>query len=497
MAWNSLHAVSSLVVGLVVLGACGPQDAAPGGAGSTPASGQAQAGQGKQAGQQVGAKVQVAQDSGGPHLRPGRPFPDFGDAPPAGYDGPLFELSQEYPPSDPGGPLPDFLSIDFRADNDAPDMTQRGWYRFVMAVRDYAYAGNIVGAGAEVDYEACFTDVGANAVRPWYHMPWQHWGKGGRECIHGLTREASEQAKSIAPEQTEGFTTYAVGLYNARGGWQIGKVWSDPLAPDPRDVEFPEGTVVFKLLFTDAPVSQIRYLDPPLQWNAAIYPDAGIDKPRVVGKVSLIQMDIAVRTERAEPTDWLLGTLVYNGSAGHDNRWENMIPLGLMWGDDKDVAPGPDDPYATNEHPGPDSPTLVNPAIKESMINADPDLMAPQHLGYGMRLSGPVDNFQSSCMSCHGTAQWPAVTPILPSMAKPVPAMGSPEWMHWFTEVLCGETLDEGTQSLDYSLQLSQSLHNFQEWTKAPFGGHLGGTEPAAAAVTSHRPRRNPPADAP
>jgi hypothetical protein len=37
-----------------------------------------------------------------------------------------------------------------------------------------------------------------------------------------------------------------------------------------------------------------------------------------------------------------------------------------------------------------------------------------QHLGWLGRLNGPVDNPQSACLSCHGTAQSPVVSPMVP-----------------------------------------------------------------------------------
>ena len=79
-----------------------------------------------------------------------------------------------------------------------------------------------------------------------------------------------------------------------------------------------------------------------------------------------------------------------------------MVPLGLQTGNDPELSIPADSPYAQNPTP---TKTIVNPDVRESMINNDPNLMPPQHLGYGMRLCGPLDNAQSSCMSCHSTAE--------------------------------------------------------------------------------------------
>ena len=72
-------------------------------------------------------------------------FPDFGfmEAPGA-YEGPVFVLSDDFPtevpPLDP--PVADILKIDFRTDP----------MSYVLAVRDYVFAGNIHGGPVSEDF---------------------------------------------------------------------------------------------------------------------------------------------------------------------------------------------------------------------------------------------------------------------------------------------------------------------------------------------------------
>src|SRR5262249_16704059 len=155
----------------------------------------------------------------------------------------------------------------------------------LLAVRSYCFEGN-----PEVDW-----DVRKNAVRKWYHAPWQHWGRNGREGIRGLTREATAQPGQLAPTQTNKFQTYAVGFYNDLGRYTIGQVWRDPLTPDYKTtdkanpkIQFPVGTVVFKLLFTQASTDQVAFLDPPVEWSA--YAETSDkDQTRKVQKLRLLQ----------------------------------------------------------------------------------------------------------------------------------------------------------------------------------------------------------------
>lgn len=107
-------------------------------------------------------------------------------------------------------------------------------------------------------------------------------------------------------------------------------------------------------------------------------------------EVRLIQMDIAVKDPRSTDSGWVFATYVYDESlpaAMPQQRWHNLTPVGLAWGNDPDVTFDGD------------------PDLDETWIN--PAVPAPfdGHVGLHGRLNGPVDNPQSACMSCHSTAQ--------------------------------------------------------------------------------------------
>jgi hypothetical protein len=370
------------------------------------------------------------------------PFPDFGFLPaPGAYTGPVFKLSQDYPAEPPpAASLPPFMQMDF----------QKDWRNYMLAVRSYCFEGN-----TGVDWR-----VEDNTVRRWYHIPWQHYGPSGREGIHGLTKEAPVVPRQLAATQTyaDG-QTYAVGIFNEFGGYTIGRVWADHGNPDPGATTAPggflEGTVICKLLFVDVPTDQVPFLANPVQWDGYIT-DTYKSSTRSIRKLALIQMDIAIKERRA-PTGWVFGTFQYNGALNKPDKWENLIPVGLMWGNDPEIT---DDEY-TNPTP---TETKINPNLKETVINPDTNELPPTHLGWNGRLNGPVDNPRSSCMSCHMTAEVPALSPITPFFQKDAPPVGSPEWMRWFQNVKCGTAFDEGAKSADFSLQLSIGITNFYTW---------------------------------
>lgn len=111
--------------------------------------------------------------------------------------------------------------------------------------------------------------------------------------------------------------------------------------------------------------------------------------------------------------------------------------------------------------------------LVRTIINPGKEL-PQQHLGYGARLNGPVDYYNSSCISCHSTAQYPAVAPLNPDFTRAGIKPGSEAWMQWFRNVPCGTGFSPGAAySMDYSLQLAASLQNFYEWKSGTQKGYF------------------------
>lgn len=361
----------------------------------------------------------------------------------------VFKLSQSYPTQKPEPESAPFFKTDFKTD----------WRRYLMQVRDYCFEGNIGNPDLEKDFR-----VENNPVRKWYHMPWQHYGANGREGYHGLTKEAPIKVGQLAP--TQEYATggaWAVGFFNAPAGWMIGQVWKDHAKPDKNAVEkgFPVGSVFFKLLFTSIPKgvaeTQVPFLRNGVWWDAyATYDFNSTDRGPI--RVVLTQMDIMVRDDRA-PYGWVLGNFQFNGQAG-GKLWENLVPVGLMWGQDSDNRDNPSAPFPLIKTP-------INPALKETIINPDTKELPPTHLGWNGRLNGPLDNPMSSCFSCHSTAQYPQSSALSPLFDPDLPNVkpGDDIWMRWFRNLPCGSPFNEKSgQSMDFCLQLAESLQNFDTW---------------------------------
>ncbi len=346
-------------------------------------------------------------------------FPDARDAPPPGWSGPVFRLSQNYPATKPALGAAPWRALNFR--------TQSAQY--LKALLTYSLQGN-----TKVDFRGQ-----DNAVRKWYHAPWMHAGPAGREFIHGLTRERASRPRELAPTQTATAQNWAVSMYNRPGGFVFGQVWKNPDAPDPGKAKFPEGTVAFKLLLTSAPVSQVPYLARSLEWQADINRASGTAARPVL---RLLQIDVAVRDQRANSTTgWVFGTFIYNNDAPGASVWDRMVPVGLMWGNDPDRL-ADDKPLVET--------VIVNPGLHP----------VPQHLGFKGRLNGPVDNPRSSCLSCHSTAQIPANL-SQPTVSGLPPANPSgAELARYFRNIMATNPFTDGQLALDYSLQLQNGIAN-------------------------------------
>lgn len=390
-------------------------------------------------------------------------YADSIDPPPRNYPGPFFKLSQDYPTELPHDVAP-WLAIDFKTQPDA----------YLLAIRDYAFEGM-----RDANWRA-----EANTVRRWYHVPWMTAGARGRESLYGMTEERGVTGPELGVKPGRTIQNYAVGYYNPVGGYTLGKVWLPAAAPDLSSPGFAEGTAVVKILASDATAGD--FSGPDLLAGSPSFTINRIDrqtKKRGAGKVRLLQVDVAVRDERAQPAGWVFGTFAYDRGAPGSDAWKKMVPVGLTWGNDPRLAAAE---YAQGER------------VKESVISQAAPTYAREHLGWRGRLNGPVDNPASSCMSCHSTAQSSNAAPILPLALCRTDA----QKMQWFRNLkgtaafgrvsgTCVRTDDPSLKGLDFSLQQAIAVQN------ARGGKYVNPCAPAAPVGFSPPPKAVPPEPAP
>lgn len=369
------------------------------------------------AGTAVGQRSATAPATAAPRQSPGHfAYRNAVSPPPAGWTGPVFELSHDYPKQPPGDCPPSVCTwlandqVDFSIGlTDPAPVWNAAYAGYLQQILDYIKQGQDAALANEIGWRVQVGDE-----TRWFHVPWMAYDPTrGREFVHGLTNERTAVISDfIGPEpdlrkglntlplsatrSTEaGFETWAFGVYNPWGAYAIGRSWAQDGRPQtvqygsqiiPAGLPFPQGTVVAKLLFTTATPDLVPYLKDSPTWQADrhLEQDGKYLCRREPQEVRLVQLDVAVVDARS-PTRWVFGTFAYDGTRTGD-AWDRLAPVGLQWGSD---------PWTFPAVPQGDS-----LAARESVLNLD--IGIPQHFGCNGRLAGPVDNKLSSCLSCHG-----------------------------------------------------------------------------------------------
>ena len=415
-------------------------------------------------------------------LKQATPFQDNnGTKPPASYTGPSFKLSHAWPTQ----PLPPLADAPWRKAIQNGPITVQNAPAYAAALKA-AVATN--GRDLIVHY-----DTWDAAKAGWYNEPWLG---SQREPIHGAY-SAGEFAPELFPNTglKSVFRTTVVTYYDARAAYSLRKVWGDAATTPtltPSSAQFDEGSIIVKaaVFFSETPAPALGWWDAmdgaqawPLFQGAGPQsnPGAPVLRPGYVA-----QFDIIVKDSESSPkTGWVFMTLVYDSRAPGD-LWDKMVPLGAQWGND---------PQAT----------VSGMPLRENWNNPDAPLYATETLGWGGRLSGPNDgarndisvdgtlmkNFpDSSCMSCHSTAQWNVQAHkmdrfLLPSFATaqppgfklcgPTQAICSPEpgsadWMFWFQDRPGTQPMDADSIATDYDEVFS--FKSLALWWKATGGAN-------------------------
>lgn len=340
---------------------------------------------------------------------------------------PIFQLSQNYPKNEPVKSEKEWQKPKFDEVFNTKNSPEQRWNdvgkKYLIEVLKYAYKDNIsLDGNIENDWNPVKQQTN------WFHAPWLHANKKsnpkdrGRESVHGLTAERcscrdelkgksfcedfetdNKEIKNNACESSpEKIQNWGVAFFNDLGGYNVGRIWQEMTVfertdkyPSPArftEMDFPYGSVIVKLLFTSATDEDADFLKgSKLKWKTDLNRErksGKIGEPEVFPGLRLLQIDIAVRDERADKfSGWVFGTFSYNAKEnsskeiGKFDGWENVEAVGLMFGNDPKIT--------TNDFK----------ELKESLIN--PAVVKSQHLGCGQRLNGTVDNPKSSCLACH------------------------------------------------------------------------------------------------
>jgi hypothetical protein len=377
------------------------------------------------------------------------------------YSGPLFKLSHNYPTAP------------------EPALTNPSWVQAlhgqpISEFNAVAYTDSLKKAVEpqvlKFLYDHASWDAG---VAGWYSEPWTG---DIREPILGSYVGSTFSASTFPQSGLKNtMTTFVLTFYDKRAAYTLGQIWgTDAMKPilSTTTTQFEEGSLIVKFAFTTADASQWQVMSgsDALPVYCALPPRDTIVKLR---NLSFMQFDIIVKDSKTAPkTGWVFTTLVYDKDAKGKNAWEKMVPLGAMWGNDPKVN------------------STANPALalEETVINKLAPLYSKETLGWGGRLSGPNDGAvvpqatiagkyagsinASSCMSCHGPAEYkmrsfllPGPTPTSDSDTLEIYPPGQAKWMEWFQDRNGTTPQDTNQIALDYDMVTS--FKALRHWAKA------------------------------
>lgn len=377
------------------------------------------------------------------------PYANSAYAPPKSYKGPVFNLSYDYPRRKPASiKNPPWI----RALN-GKGISQDNALDYVKAVKAYIAKDMRT---LILNYPKWNADKAK-----WYNLPWLF---NVREPIHGAYI-GSQFPHNMFPLSglKKGMTTYVLVYYNDIAAYTLGQLWGDDaMNPDLKNNQFLDGAIIIKACFTTALADDWSPMEGAAKWTLYGPPhSAELGNPELF-EASFFQFDIIVKDSKTAPqTSWVFSTLIYDKNAEGD-AWDRMIPLGAMWGNDPEIY----------------SAVQPNAILKQNVINPMAPLYATETLGYGGRLAGPNDGAVvqdaiidgkiaprirvSSCMSCHGTSEWPMKSFLLPG---PMPSTSSNftqiyqpathEFDKWFQDRPGYVPQDTGTIPFDYDLNIT------------------------------------------
>ncbi|MER9482973.1 hypothetical protein NKI74_26945 [Mesorhizobium sp. M0494] len=299
-----------------------------------------------------------------------------------------------------------------------------------------------------------------NKASTWCHAP---WFQDLRERLRGMTLERGSRPFELHARQQAFSQNWAIGFYNDVACRRLALVWKDPASPKTKDFAFPDGSYAIKLLFTAAAPSEVPYLAGSLEWDAAIGEKGEVTRMR------LLQVDVAVKDNRLNGVSgWFFGTFMYDAGTPGNTPYERLTPVGVTWGNDPTLTA-----FQYEQRGKAVRESWVNPAVAEKFF------ALPRHtLGLFGRLNGPVDNPKSSCIACHGQAlDWGrAITRgSLAEVSAGLLMPGPPQDPYddgvvgrYFLNLGTASFVN-GTQPLDYSLQVALGIKNFRAWVFANY----------------------------
>ena len=309
------------------------------------------------------------------------------------------------------------------------------------------------------------TDPTNAATRPdaagWRKMPWLgdadcdvDWS--GSDASAGTSTGQLIPAGTLPGQRTDAGGTlqnHSITWYDPWASFALSSVFGEP-APgvgDPTKEQMVDGSVLVKIAVltpyadgTDWPTVAAAPVWPVYRPPVGANTDYCASKTNFeLLKTHVIQFDIILKSSYYAPkTEWVFATWLYDPNAKGSEPLDHFTALGAMWGNDPEI---PQKDFCTPTKP-----------LQENWINPGTPAYGYQQLGWGCRLSGPIDIARrpvqfangsscptarvSACLSCHGTSEFSktsAGSATLYPLSKGydpfvVAEPGSKDWWNWF-----------------------------------------------------------------
>ena len=341
------------------------------------------------------------------------------------YSGPLYKANYNYPKS-----LPSINSSTWDKIANGKKLTLENAGPYMEAIHDF------VAKEMRIMVNEPKRWINSEEKKKWFNMAWaaeryKDTGWDGAEPISGTLTGQVLRKDVFKDYGWEGpMQNHVTVYYNNVAAHSLYKLWKEK---DPRGfyptytteaAQFAQNSIIIKAAATDVSPEKWDVLKGTTElevYRPIVYGKNKSDKPRVQ-KLNWIQFDIIIKDTIAAPeTGWIFATYIYDASSIGKTTFDRMTLQGVMWGMDTEITDGVSD-------------------LKETFLNPKCPAYGMANIGFGNRLSGPIDvakvggehadgqvnkvfvlNEQSkaqggktydmfrasSCLSCHSTASYP------------------------------------------------------------------------------------------
>jgi hypothetical protein len=405
------------------------------------------------------------------------------------YSGPFFKANYNYPESVPSKNYP------WNKITQGNAINQDNAEDYIMSIRSYINDAMATMINEPENWPS------SEYRKDWYNMAWsaqayKRPGWEGLEAVYGTMTGQVLKNDIFVDYGYEGpMQNHALVYYNDVASLTLNKLWksNDPSGFYPEytteAAQFQQNAIIIKAAGTTATGEDWDIMEGagtfPIYREMQFGPMKG--KGPIMQDLAWIQFDIIIKDTIASPeTGWVFSTFIYDKESKGTTTFDRLQLLGVAWGNDPKQLD-------------------TTKSLTQTYLNPHAPDYYKANIGYGDRLSGPIDvamvgglaadgspdsvfvldeagnasggksylHFRASaCLSCHGTATFPPQNDFYPSPKQNLvytdtlynPA--SKGWENYYknragTEIMPAlDGQQKAIMALDYDLFMQFALNN-------------------------------------